>query len=389
MIVDYVIVGAGSAGSILAERLSRNGRYSVDLLEAGGTDRKFWVDVPLGFGRLFYDPKVNWAYDTEPDPRLGGRSDYWPRGKIIGGSSSINALVYIRGDRADYDDWANEGNQGWSWQDVAPYFDEIETRTTVDTNSNERYGLHVHDVSTRYHPLSQHVIKAANALQLPFNPDFNGETQEGVGYYRMTSGPDNRRMSSARAFLRPALKRKNLRVEKHAHVTRIEFDRRHARAVHYRQNGQTHRIEAGKEIILATGTIGSPQLLQHSGFGPASLLKSRGIDVVADNPNVGAHLQDHLGWDAKFRSRVPTVNNQLSTNWARIRQGIRYLLRGTGPLALSINQAGGFFKTDPSQPRPNMQLYFQAMTALDVKHDPGIRPTLTPDSFPAFSLGFA
>ncbi|MGI9406577.1 MAG: GMC family oxidoreductase [Hyphomicrobiaceae bacterium] len=387
MTPDYIIVGGGSAGCVLAERLSRSGRHQVTLLEAGGSDKRFWVQVPLGYGRIFHDEAVNWRYTTEPDPGLDGRSDYWPRGKVLGGSSSINAMVYIRGQSGDYDDWAALGNDGWSWRDVEPVFDSLEGRGNAP---GERQGsnaprLHISDVSARAHPLSRRLIEAAPDVGLSLNPDFNGTSQEGIGYYRLTTTPDSWRMSASRAFLWPARNRANLRVETGAHAQRIVFEGRRVAGVEYLQGGALKRLDAGRELIVSAGAIGSPQLLQLSGIGDEGQLRGLGIGMVHDNPNVGAHLQDHLGVDYVYRARIPTLNDELGTWPRRIFAGMRYLLTGQGPLGLSVNQTGGFFRT-PGSPRPNMQLYLQVLTTTTAT---GARPLLMPDPFAAFSLGIS
>lgn len=387
MQADYVIVGAGSAGCVLAERLSRDPRNSVILIEAGGSDRRFWVQVPLGYGRLFRDPRVNWMYETEPDPGLGGQSAYWPRGKLLGGSSSINAMVYIRGARSDYDAWADEGNTGWAWRDVASVYAEIEANSPKTMPPGVPDGINVQDVSYFAHPMARRLFAAAQELQIPPNADFNGESQEGVGCYRITTTPNGMRHSAARAFLWPARSRKNLTILTGAMAERVIFDGLRAVAVDVRRRGDIVRVNGSREIIISAGAVGTPQLMQLSGVGPAEHLKSLGLDVVLDQSNVGGNLQDHLGINYYYRSRQPTLN-QLLAPWAgRIYAGLQYLLQGRGPLALSINQTGGFFRSSPKRDKPNMQLYFQGLTTLMSK---GLnRPLLAPDPFPAFALGIS
>ncbi len=375
MTFDYIIVGAGSAGCVLAERLSASGRHSVLVLEAGGSDRRFYIHLPLGYGKTFYDPAVNWMYRAEPDPGLAGQSDYWPRGKVLGGSSSINAMVYIRGHPGDYDDWAAEGNPGWGWSDVSRAFSAI-----------EKGALRIGDAGSGQHPLCREFFASAERLGLPFNPDFNGETQEGVGYYRLTT-KDGRRMSAARAFLRPAMKCKNLRVETRAHATRIVFEGARAVGVEYSRNGQTLTARAAREVIVAGGSVNSAQLLQLSGIGPADPLRNLGIEIRNANVNVGRHLQDHIGINYTWKMRVPTLNQVLRPWWGKLGAGARYVLTRQGPLALSINHAGGFFRTSPGLERPNMQLYMQAFSTLVPKE--GERPVLSPDPFPGLSLGLS
>jgi len=384
---DYIIVGAGSAGSVLAERLTAPGRHRVLVLEAGGSDRRFFVSMPLGYGKLFYDPAVNWLYETEPDPGLAGNRDFWPRGKILGGSSSINAMVYIRGHADDYRDWEAAGNHGWGWDAVLAAYRAMEDNEAGGDAWRGAGGpLFIASNRRGLHPLVDSYVRAAAAAGLPFNPDFNGETQEGAGIYQLTV-KGGRRNSAARAFLHPAMKRPNLTVATHAHVTRLVLDGRRVVGVDYRLNGQTCRAMAGREVVLCGGAVNTPQLLELSGIGDASLLQRHAIAVVADNPNVGAHLNDHQGLNYTWRMTVATLNQALRPWWGKAWHGARYLLLGQGPLAKSINQGGGFFRTDPGQPRPNMQLYMQAFSTLIPRG--GERPLLTPDPFAGMSLGLS
>jgi choline dehydrogenase len=384
---DFIIVGAGSAGCVVAERLSANGRFSVLVLEAGGTDRRFFVQMPLGYGKTFYDPKVNWNYKTEPDPGLAGNADHWPRGKLLGGSSSINAMVWIRGHPADYDAWAAAGNPGWSFADLLPAFKAIEDNAAgADRWRGSGGPVHVTDCSAAVHPLTKRYLTAAEQAGLPFNPDFNGASQEGVGIYQISTR-NGRRMSGARAFLRPAMKRPNLRVETGALATKILFEGRRAVAVEYERNGATHRVGAAHEVVLSGGSINSPQLLQLSGVGPAGHLKALGIEVVHGNDNVGRNLEDHVGINYTFKGRQATLNQLLRPWWGKLWVGMQYVFLRSGPLSLSMNNAGGFFRTDPALERPNMQLYFQAFSTVIPKA--GERPILTPDPWPGFSIGLS
>lgn len=383
---DFIIVGSGSAGSVLAERLTASGRNKVLVLEAGGTDRRFYVSMPLGYGKLFYDPAVNWLYRTEPDPGLNGQMDHWPRGKILGGSSSINALVWIRGHASDYDDWASAGNPGWGWADVLPAYRAIEDNEAGgDVWRGQGGPLFISANLKDQHPLGEAYARAGQAAGLPFNPDFNGETQEGVGPYQLTVR-GGRRNSAARAFLHPAMRRPNLRVETGAMVTKVIFEGLKAVGVEYRQQGQIKTALSG-EVILSGGTINSPQLLMLSGVGPAAHLRAMGIAPVIDNANVGQHLNDHQGLNYTWRMNVPTLNDVLRPWWGKVRVGLEYLLLGRGPLSKSINQAGGFFRTSPDLTRPNMQLYMQAFSTLLPR--PGERPILSPDPFSGLSLGLS
>lgn len=384
---DYVIVGAGSAGSVLAERLSASGRYSVLVLEAGGSDRRFYVQLPLGYGKLFYDPAVNWLYKTEPDPGLAGQRDHWPRGKILGGSSSINAMVWIRGHRSDYDDWAAAAGPGWGPEAVNAAYRAIEDNEAgADAFRGKGGPLFISANRRDLHPLVESYVAAAKATGLKRLQDFNGAEQEGVGIYQMTIR-NARRNSTARAFLHPAMKRQNVTVVTGAHVTRVMMEGDRATGVEYRYNGLTKRAKAKGEVILSGGAINSPQLLMLSGIGPAEHLRDVGIPVVTDSRNVGQNLNDHQGINYTWRMKVPTYNDILRPWWGKLRVGIEYFLMGTGPLAKSINHAGGFFRTDPKLARPNMQLYFQAFSTLIPRE--GERPLLTPDPFSGMSIGLS
>lgn len=384
---DFVIVGAGSAGCVLAERLSASGRYSILVLEAGGSDRRFFVQMPLGYGKTFFDPRVNWNYRAESDPGLAGNEDHWPRGKLLGGSSSINAMVWVRGNPADFDEWRDAGNPGWGYDDVLPVFRKIEDNEAGQDEWRGRGGpIHVTDLTRLVHPLTRAWLAAGQELGLPLNPDFNGPCQEGVGIYQITT-KGGRRMSAARAFLRPAMTRRNVRVETNALATRILFENRRATGIEYLRNGRPHKAHAGCEVIVAGGAVNSPQLLQLSGIGPADHLRALGIDCVGDNPHVGRNLQDHQGINYTWKARQATLNQLLRPWWGKLLAGSRYLAMRNGPLAMSMNQGGGFFRTDPGMSRPNMQLYFQAFST--VLPRAGERPILSPDPWPGFSIGLS
>ncbi len=384
---DYIIVGAGSAGCVLANRLSEGGKHEVLLLEAGGTDRRFYVNMPLGYGKLFFDPRVNWMYATEPDPGLNGQRDHWPRGKLLGGSSSINAMVYARGCREDYDDWQSAGNSDWGWNSVLKAYLELEDTEKGDPAWRGIGGpLHISDVSDRVHPLTSAFLAAAEKTGLKLSPDFNGAVHEGVGIYQLTA-KNGKRMSASKAFLRPVLGRKNLTVETNALVTSILFKDTIATGVTFDQNGKSCRALAAKEVILAGGAINSPQLLQLSGIGDSALIKSFGLPVRMHNPHVGRNMQDHIGINYTWRMNVPTLNDELRPWFGKIRAGLQYILQSKGPLSLSINHGGGFFRTSPEKPRANMQLYMQAFSTLLPKA--GERPILSPDPYSGLSLGLS
>ena len=355
---DFIIVGAGSAGCVLANRLTASGEHTVLLLEAGGSDNRFWVKVPLGYGRMLFDKAVNWMYFTEPQAGLNDREIYWPRGKVLGGSSSINALVYIRGQRQDFDDWRDAGNPGWGYEDVLPYFKKMETRLFGDKEYRGENGpLHISDVRRDMHPLVESFLEAGDQYGFKQNSDFNGEHFEGVGRYHLTT-KDGMRMSTARAYLNPAKKRKNLTIQTKAMVTRVLFEGKKAIGVEFEVKGKKHKVFCNKEVILSGGAVNSPQLLQLSGVGPAALLTDKGVDVVIDQPNVGQNLQDHIGLDYVFTSKVKTLNDKLNPWYGKLWEGMKYVFARRGALSLSVNQAGGFIKSSPDQVNPNVQLYF-------------------------------
>ncbi len=383
---DYIIVGAGSAGCVLANRLSESGAHKVALFEAGGSDARFFIHLPLGYGKLFYNPAVNWMYQTEPDAGLAGQRDHWPRGRVLGGSSSINAMVYIRGHSADYDEWGAAA-KGWGWDDCLPAYKAMEDNEAGGDAWRGKGGpLFISANKRGLHPLVNSYVAACQAAGLPHNPDFNGANQEGAGIYQMTI-KSARRNSSARAFLNPAKGRKNLRVITRAQVTRVLLEGRRAVGVEYVLGGQTRQMRCNAEVILSGGAINSPQLLQLSGIGKGADLAALGINVAVDNPNVGAHLADHQGINYTWEMKVPTYNAILRPWWGKALVGAQYLLTGGGPLAKSINHGGGFFRTRQGLPRPNMQLYFQAFSTLMPRA--GERPLLTPDPFNGLSIGLS
>ncbi len=362
-VFDYVIVGAGSAGCVLANRLSAHGRHSVLLIEAGPPDRYPWIHVPIGYARTMFNPRVNWCFRTDPQPQMNDREVYWPRGKTLGGSSAINGLIYIRGQPEDYDHWAALGNRGWGYADVLPYFRRLEHNVR---GANAWHGadgpLWASDIGGK-HELIEAVIEGGAELGIPRNDDFNGASQEGVGYYQLTTRR-GLRCSTAVAYLRPARGRSNLTVETNALATRITFDGRRARGVAYRRDGSAREVVANREVILAAGALQSPQLLQLSGIGPEPLLRELGIAVVHPLAGVGENLQDHLQARAIFRCTKPiTTNDVLRSWWRTMAMGIRYVLTRTGPMAIGINQGGVFARTDASQTRPDVQFHVATLSS--------------------------
>ncbi len=355
---DYIVVGAGSAGCVLANRLTASGRHRVLLLEAGGRDRNIWIHIPLGYGKLFNDPKVNWLYSSEPEPDLNNRTLIQPRGKVLGGSSSINGLLYIRGQAEDFDHWRQLGNAGWSFEDVLPYFRQAEDQERgADALHGTGGPLAVSNVSEP-HPLCEAFIEASQQAGFARNDDFNGPSQEGAGYFQLTAR-NGRRCSTAVGYLREAWRRPNLSVVTDAPATRILFSGRRATGVEYRQGGAMHVAHANGEVIVAGGAFNSPQLLQLSGLGPAALLQSFGIPVVADMPGVGADLQDHLQVRMQYRCTEPITMNDVINNWrARIGAGLRYIFSRKGLLTIGAGYAGGFFRTRPDVSTPDVQVHF-------------------------------
>lgn len=355
---DYIIVGAGSAGCVLANRLSASGQHRVLLLEAGGADRNVWIHIPLGYGKLFTNPNVNWLYNSEPEPELNNRQIMQPRGKVLGGSSSINGLLYLRGQPQDFDHWRQLGNAGWSFDDVLPYFRKAEDQQRgADALHGVGGPLAVSDVSEP-HPLCEAFIEAAQQAGFPRNDDFNGPEQEGAGYFQLTAR-NGRRCSTAVGYLKPARRRPNLKVESSALTTRILFDGRRAVGVEYLQGNATHTSRAEREVIVCGGAINSPQVLQLSGLGPAALLQSHGIPVVADLPGVGADLQDHLQVRMAYRCTEPITMNDVINDWRlKLAAGLRYVLQRKGMLTIGAGYAGGFFRTDKALASPDVQAHF-------------------------------
>lgn len=393
---DYVIVGAGSAGCVLANRLSADGKNSVLLLEAGPSDRNIWVQMPLGYGLTFFDPKVNWMYDTEKDKGLNQRSAYWPRGKVLGGSSSINAMVFIRGLPLDFNNWRDEGNAGWGWNDVLPVFKGFEDHEWGESEYHGSGGeVHITDIQHDVHPLCQNFLTGAESIGYPRTKDFNGEQMEGVGTFQINTRK-GWRASSSNAFLRPVMKRGNLQVRTDAHATRILFNtelsgsnnsdgRVQATGVEYLKNNTKHQVSACKEVIVSGGAINSPQLLQLSGIGDPELLAKHDIPAVMANQSVGRHMQDHLAMTHYYKSLKPTLNNELYPLLGKLKVGLQYVFQRKGLLAMSVNQAGGFVRSSEAEVAPNLQLYFNPLT---YTLKPGDGKLMNPDPYAAFSMSF-
>ncbi len=355
---DYVIVGAGSAGCTLASRLSEDPAVTVCVLEAGGPDTNPLIHAPIGFAFFGDKAPLNWRFDTVPQKHLNNRNGHQPRGKTLGGSSSINAMIYIRGSRADYDRWAEHGATGWSWDEVFPYFLKAEDNARgSDAHHSIGGPLTVSDLRYK-NPLSDIFLEAASELQLPSNTDFNGESQEGMGYYQVTQR-DGQRCSAARAYLHPAMARPNVHVITDAHTERVVFNGRRATGVEFLQKRTPKTVKAKREIILSAGAFQSPQILQLSGVGPAAHLREHGIEVIADRPQVGENLQDHLDWAALYKAKSrdsiglhPAMPGRALTALSAYRKGRE------GLFTSNIAECGGFLKTDPSEPETDVQLHF-------------------------------
>ena len=360
---DYIVIGAGSAGAVLAARLSEDANSCVLLLEAGPPDNSFWIHLPIGYGKTMWNDKYNWCYHTDPDPNMNSRQIYWPRGKTLGGSSSINGLIYVRGQREDYDHWAALGNAGWSYQDCLSYFIRSERN---QRGASEYHGddgpLCVSDIN-RKNELIESFIAGAGEIGVPATDDFNGAEQEGAGYYQLTTWR-GWRCSTAKGYLKPARSRNNLRVETGAQVTKLVMEGNKVVGVRYQQHGESKEALVGGEVMLSAGALQSPQILQLSGIGPADLLREHGIPVVHELPGVGENLQDHLQIRLTFEATIPTTNDQLNSFYGRCKLGMEWLLKRSGPLAVGINQGGCFMKALPEEAdSPDIQFHVATLSA--------------------------
>jgi choline dehydrogenase len=359
---DFVVVGAGSAGCAVAARLSEDPRTRVVLIEAGGEDKNRWIHIPLGFGKTFADPSVNWCYETEPDPGAADRRVFWPRGKVLGGSSSINGMVYIRGQAEDFDHWRQLGNAGWSFEDVLPYFKRAEHQVRGADGFHGTGGpLCVSDVAQ--HPICEAFIAATTELGFPRNDDFNGASQDGAGYHQTTTR-NGRRCSTAVGYLRPAMQRPSLRVVTSAMTEKVLFEGRRATGVAFRQDGRLCTARAASEVILCGGAVNSPQLLMLSGIGAQPHLAEFGVAVVQHLPGVGQSLQDHYSAAIKLKCRLPvTVNDVMLSNARKLKAGLQYYMFHRGPLSMISSPGALFARTRPELASPDIKISISPFSA--------------------------
>lgn len=380
---DYIIVGAGSAGCIMAERLSASGKHRVLLLEAGADDTSFWLRMPLGFAQLFYHPKYNWRYRTTAQKELANQRVYTPRGKVVGGSGAINAMVYVRGHQQDFDDWAAAGNSGWGWSDVLPVFKRLESHWAGETQWHGAKGR-IRITRDAVHPICDNFFAACEERGFVRNNDFNGPQMEGVGIYDINTR-NGQRDSSGVAYLRPARKRPNLVVQTHALAERVLFDA-HKRAVGVEVlvHGRRQTFRASREVILCAGAVETPKLLQLSGVGDAKLLQQYEIPVLQHAPAVGQNLQDHLCASYYYRASRSTSNDDIRSRPQQVRAMLQYLFQKKGVFATTA-KAGGFVRTSEAVAHPNMQLYFNSLSY--VLPESGGAPRVQPYS--GFTIFFA
>jgi choline dehydrogenase len=378
---DFIVTGAGSAGCAVAGRLSENGKYRVLLLEAGGPDTYPWIHVPLGYHKTFVNPNVNWMFESEPEAELNGRTLYQPRGKVLGGTSSINGMVYMRGNHADYDEWRQRGCEGWDYESVLPFFKKAEDQER-GANAYHGVGGPLKVTDHRWKPvLAEALHEASVQAGIPANPDFNGAQQEGVGYYQTTTG-NARRWSSAKAYLTAARQRANMTIATKAHATRVLIENGRAVGVEYMAPGGRKTARARREVVVSGGVYGSPQLLMLSGLGPAEHLRQFGVQVVRDMPGVGSHLHDHFNTYVSYKCAQKVTMNDLALSFPRqVMAAAQYAFGRTGPLTSIGLYVGALVRSDRRLERPDLQINMFAWSTLE-----RTRKGVVPHPFSAFSL---
>lgn len=382
---DYIIIGGGSAGCILANKLSESGKFSVVLLESGGSDNSMWYKIPVGFAKSYYNEKSNWMFYSQPEAELNNRNIYCPRGMVLGGSGSINAMIFIRGLKHDFDDWAKQGNSQWSFDKVLPIFKELETHPFGDGPYHGGSGpIKITRMKDVAHPLCNYYLSACKELGYNVTDDFNGENPYGAGIYDINVN-NGVRSSSSFEYLTPALKRKNLTVMLNSRVEKILFSGKKAIGVKLNQGNNSIEIKSNKEVILSAGAVHSPIILQLSGVGPSDLLAKHNIKLVHELDAVGKNLQDHICASYYYEAKIKTLNDEIGSLYGKAKTALNYALFKKGLFAISVNQAGGLFKGDENLIEPNIQLYFNPLS-YQIPKD-GSR-TLKPEPYSGFLLAF-
>ena len=383
--VDLIIIGAGSSGCVSANILSKNKNLRILILEAGPSDFHPMIKVPLGYGMTFYNKSINWNFFSTIQKNLNNRLLYCPRGKVVGGSSSINAMVYTRGFKTDFKNWSYDHSSLWSWEKILNTYENMEKNIFNIDTSSAKEKIIVNDVSSQHHKILQNYFEGTKDLGIPFVKSFNTINQQGVGHYDITSR-NGYRWSAADAFLKETLKKDNINLITKANVQELIIKDHKVLGVKYSKNNKVIEIKANVGVIMAAGSIKTPHILMNSGIGPSKLLKKNDISIKIENNNVGSHLQDHIGIDYLYKSKIPTLNQSLGTIKGRIQSILQYLFFRNGPLSLSINQGGGFIRWKNKEDYPNLQIYFNPLTySVNYKNK---RPLLQTDKFNGFIIGF-